>query len=521
MKRIVLIESNYLAWFLTDSNEFGLGILLLATELKKTNYNFEIISVPVEYKKKPFEEIVDYIKNKIITKYDIVCFSTRCDSYPFTLDMASRIKQANKNIITVLGGPQATLSSDETLKTFDFIDYIVRGEGEITFLELMEALVLGKDVSLIQGISFKKNKTVIHNKDRELMKHIYSRPDYALLPKECFNKLGQSAFIQVEVGRGCPGSCTYCCTSNMWHNKYRLVSITDFCNNMIELNQKYKFKVFNFAHDNFLANKKESALFLHSIKEVNKNKSFSWTCSTRIEFIDEEMLRLLVESGCTTLFIGIESGSEQMQNTYKKYMQLTNIKSKISLINQFGIGIIASFVFGHPQETITDFEKTLELSMYITSNFEKNEIQIHKLAAHNGTELFNQFKDIMYYDGLFSDQSKNDYINDRHIKMIKKHKYIFPSFYSLPIKDEIKIHINNLNVISILINLIPNTMLKMKAQLSINITEFILDLSYSNETPKISEIKNIYRKYNVDFNDEIIDAYMKDLRKIHNFTKTN
>ena len=519
MKRIALIESNYLAWFLTDSNEFGLGILLLATELKKANYNFEIISAPINFKEKTFEELTKYIQDQVIKKYDIVCFSTRCDSYPFTLDLASRIKKLDESITIVLGGPQASLSSEETLNAFDFVDFIVRGEGEITFLELMEALVFEKDVSLIKGISFKKNKTVINNPDRELIKNICSRPDYNLLPKETFNKQGKSAFVQIEVGRGCPGNCTYCCTSKMWHNMYRLVNKSNFCSNIIELNQKYKFTVFNFAHDNFFANKKEAKLFLQSIKEINKNRLFSWTCSTRIEFVNEEILELLVESGCSTLFIGIESGSDQMQNTYKKYLNLTNIKSKIDLINKYGIGIIASFVFGHPQETIIDFEKTLELSAYITSIFEKNEIQIHKLAAHNGTELFNQFKDSIYYDGLFSDQSENNYINNKHMEMIKKYKLIFPSFYSLPIKDEIKMHIKFLNRICILINMIPNTILKMKTQINMNITDFILDLSCDNETPKIPDIKEIYSRYNVTFNNDIIDAYMKDLKKLHSLSK--
>lgn len=515
MKRIALIESNYLAGFLTASNEFGLGVLLLATELKKANYKFEIISASIDFKEKTFEELTNYILDQVINNYDLVCFSTRCDSYPFTLDLAARIKRIDKNITVILGGPQATLCAEETLNTFEFIDYIVRGEGEITFLKLMEALVYEKDVSLIEGISFKNNNTVVHNADRELIKHICSRPDYNLLPRECFNKLGKSAFVQVEIGRGCPGRCTYCCTKKMWSNIYRLVDIDNFCNNIIELNQKYKFTVFNFAHDNFFANTKEAIIFLQSIKKINKNKLFSWTCSTRIEFINEEILKLLVESGCSTLFIGIESGSAQMQNTYKKYLKLKNIKSKINLINKYKIGIIASFVFGHPEETIIDFEKTLELCAYIARNFKKNEVQIHKLVAHNGTELFDQYNKTMYYDGLFSDQSENDYINNTHIEIIKKNKLIFPSFYSLPIKDEIKMYVKYLNRICILINMIPNTILKIKSQINIDIIDFILDLSCNYEIPKIPDIKKIFKEYDIVFNNETTDAYIKDLKNLY------
>lgn len=114
---------------------------------------------------------------------DRVIFSTRCDNYILGIRLASYIKK-NNNIITVFAGPQATHTTLETMTVFKNIDYIIRGEGEITTSELYKTLSSGNLARLkdIDGLTYKNGGIPVSNKDRALMEGIYYIPDYDFVP---------------------------------------------------------------------------------------------------------------------------------------------------------------------------------------------------------------------------------------------------------------------------------------------------------------------------------------------------
>lgn len=148
-------------------------------------------------------------------------------------------------------------------------------------------------------------------------------------------------------------------------------------------NIHYGIKRFRLEHDLFTANRNYIIQFCHALKK--ENLDITWGCSSRIDILDEDMMQNLKEAGCNSIYIGFETGSQNMQKKLKKNIRVENADQKLLELYKYGFEVTVSFIYGFEEESEEDFVKTLQLieSLYC-HNISK--VQLHKFMPLPSTE---------------------------------------------------------------------------------------------------------------------------------------
>lgn len=414
-----------------DENKsyINLGTLSLATILKNNNYNVEIIDFNYLYRKDYLEyynnynEDIDNMVNYIL-KFNpkIVDFYTMTNSYYISLVLAKKLKIMRPNIKILFGGPQASLTAIDSMKAFSCIDAIGVGEGELTIKKIVDALLENKSFDNIKGVVYRNNNEVCYNGKENLIEDLDSIQmlDYSLVNVEDLD------YMPLDVGRGCPFGCTYCSTKTFWKRHFRLKSPERIIKEIKFVIDNYGIRNFNFVHDLFTVNKLKIIEFCNLVKKNNIH--IKWTCSARIDTLDEEMITVMKESGCESIYLGIETGSKRMQKIINKNLNLSNVENKIEILNKCNIDVTASFIYGFPEETIDDIRDTLRLIDILLRQGVKH-TQLHLLGMLPGTELYENLKDKLVFSNNISDICTNKAIDNIPKDIILNNKSIFCQYF--------------------------------------------------------------------------------------------
>ncbi len=427
-RNILLIPPVINPLFKRNSKDFmPLGVLTIAAILQKKG-NIVNIYKPKKrlIHKNDFTEVA---KDILKTKPDIIGFSTWCITYPAALLVAQEIKKLAPDIPIVYGGPQASILPSETLKNFHFVDFVLAGEADNSFPQFVnEQQNENPDFSKIPGLSYRNGSGIIQQ--NKLNGAILNLDD---LPIPAYNLVPKQKWLKLDVGRGCPFKCTYCSTNDFFSKKYRVKSVNRIINEMMTAFENQKIKSFGFAHDMFTLNKK----FIHELckKLIDiKNKKgieFNWTCSARTDCVTEQMLIEMKDAGCRAIFFGIESGSEKIQKSIQKNLDISKAYLIADICRRIGIDMHASFILGFPDETKNDINKTLKSVLQLGMNGAF--VQISELSLLPGTPIFKANKNQLKFDGEFSNFSFV-LCGNEELKLIENYPKLFSSFYYLPVQ---------------------------------------------------------------------------------------
>ena len=250
--------------------------------------------------------------------FDFFGLSTVCSSYPVTLRIAARVKRAHPRSVVVLGGPQASVVDIETMCAFPWIDLVVRGEAEQTLPELVDALGGGRSLGAIPGITFRRQNEIVRNSAAPLVADLDALPFPAF---HLFPDVRHCRHFPLELGRGCPFSCTFCSTNDFFRRNFRLKSPAQMIADMRRVKQTYGISSFELVHDMFTVDRKRVVAFCEALLEARRKDpedTFIWGCSARTDCVDEELIELMSRAGCRGIFFGIETGSRRMQKVIDK-----------------------------------------------------------------------------------------------------------------------------------------------------------------------------------------------------------
>lgn len=426
----------------TQSNPYiPLGLLCIAASVDRKKYDFEIVDLTdlvvnqkIKFGKNFEKDAAQFLKSK---KFDIIGFSTLSAGYHYTLKIVSEFKKISKTPV-ILGGAQASFCDEKTMGAFP-VDFIVRGEGEITFAELVNALDKGENFSDIKGLTYKNGGHIVKNQERSFIENIdeLPYPAYDLYP------LQPGKYITLEATRGCPYTCVYCTTSMHWGKCTRSKSTKRILAEMIWLRDKFGAKRISFADDTFTLNRKRTEEFCKEM--IRSRAGLKWACSTRIDRVDDTLLKLMSASGCADLFYGIETGSTKMQKLIKKNIKLETVNKNIESTAKYGISVTASFIIGFPDEDEKDLIKTLNLVNKIKCLYPTPQtVQLHVLAPDSNTPITIEHYDDLEYDGFFSDQVGGGFAG-YDVNLIKKNKDLFLSYHYIKTKKVDRKFIRNLH----------------------------------------------------------------------------
>jgi anaerobic magnesium-protoporphyrin IX monomethyl ester cyclase len=252
-------------------------------------------------------------------------------------------KSIDKNIQIITGGVHATLCPEDLTEVSD---YIIQFEGEAVIVDIIEG---------------KLNKGIIVGKRIE---DLNSLPLPALHLVDGLEKYKKRDLSMIMSTRGCPNNCKFCNSSQIWDRHVTRKNVDRFIEEIYMLKNDYHVTDFYISDDSFTYNKKWLKSFCEKIKELN----ITWRCLARIDQVDEEIIDLMILSGCRNIKFGIESGSQKILDLINKKIKLENVIKVSDMLQRKNMLWSAYFIIGFPGETQEDIYKTQELIKKISAS---------------------------------------------------------------------------------------------------------------------------------------------------------
>lgn len=322
------------------------------------------------------------------------------------MEIARVIKKNNIKIIFGGSGVSKKLIAETILKNNKFIDIIVRGEGETTVLELVKTLEKNGDLSKVKGITYRNSNVIITNDDRELIRDLDSLPfpAYHLLPMNKYKILNKK-YINIITSRGCPFRCEFC-FKFVFGNKFRIRSVKSVINEIEYLYKKFDIRIFSFSDDVFTLRRERTVEICKKI--IDKDLNILWTCNTRVDLVDDKLLKLMKESGCIRISYGVESGSQKTLDYLKKDITLQQIKKALKLTRENGIATYITLMVGFPHENKEEIKKTVIFAKKLRAD----DYELHHFMPCPNAEIFNNFKQ----EKIFSkNRLKTNYLSSKEL----------------------------------------------------------------------------------------------------------
>ncbi len=341
---------------------------------------------------------------------DAVFISTTNGSIFSDIEFVEKIKNMKPNIVVILKSalffnPDENLFSEINLEN---IDYLIGGETEFIIKPLLEAHYKNKEnLSLIEGICYKNNGKWIVNKLTAFNENIDKIPFPArdLMRNELYiNPQTNRPMATIATSRGCPSNCIYCVSPLISGKKVRFRSVKSVYEEINECYNRFQIKDFFFKSDTFTINKQWVIELCDCILSSPLKGRINWVANSRVNTIDDEMLKKMKMAGCSVIALGLESGSEESLKLMKKGTTLEQNKTAVKLIKKNKLQIFGFYLIGFPWEN----KKHLDLTKKLIFDLDTDFIEISIAVPFKGSELYN-----MVYLGTSSEKNDKGIVEGR------------------------------------------------------------------------------------------------------------
>jgi anaerobic magnesium-protoporphyrin IX monomethyl ester cyclase len=408
-----------------------MGILYLAAVVRKAGYEVSCLDAVVEapYQMDKISDTIcriglsidEIMENVVAAKPDLVGISCLFSNQWTTVKILSeRIKALDPSIPVVTGGTHPSFLAERCMKEAP-VDFIVMGEGEETFLYLIEHLNKRQGLDELDGLAYRENGEIRINPKRKFIENLDELPFPAhdLVPIEKYFKtalpMGIDMFskrnLPIVTSRGCPCKCTFCSSTHHW-GPYRMRSAQNVLEEIDWLYNNFGVKELKFQDDNFSVNKERTAQILQMM--VDSPYHLRWNTPNGIAMwtLDEEIVRLMKKSGCFQLIFSVESGNTEVRTKrLKKPLKETKIHEVNRWAKRYGIDRMAFFIIGFPGETMSQIMDTIKFSR----KMRLNKVSIYIFSPLPGSELYKEclYRGYITEDDFFENETGNQYFTSQ------------------------------------------------------------------------------------------------------------
>ncbi|MBU1136561.1 MAG: radical SAM protein [Nanoarchaeota archaeon] len=364
-----------------------LGIGYIGAVLKKDGFDVKIVDcIPLKLTKEKLGEILKE------TNPNIISFTATILTIGHAIKTAKYLRSIFPEKIFVIGGPHFTSLPEKTMKESDF-DFGILGEGENTFLEFVNMIEQKKkNFSKIKSLVWRKYGEIVINPRREFIKNLDNLPYPArelFPPLEYYQPMPggykRLPFGHMVTSRGCPYRCTFCDRS-VFGEKFRARSAKNVADEIEFLIKEYGIKEIKFYDDLFTADKSR---VMEICDEIIKRKiNISWSCSSRVNTVDFEMLKKMKEAGCWQIDYGIESGNQEVLNKMRKGITLKQSEQAVEWTKKAGIKARAFIIIGMPGETKESIDDTINFVKKLPLDV----VAFYAVMIYPGNELYETIK---------------------------------------------------------------------------------------------------------------------------------
>jgi len=317
-----------------------LGSVLLGTLMRNQGYDVRVY----------IEDIEAPDMNEVMSA-DLVGISAITSTAPQSYRLADKVRAAGG--IVVLGGTHTSFLPEEGLEHADFV---IRGEGEFAFQELVDAIQRGDGFEKILNLSYRQDGRVVSNPERPKIPNLDVNPipDYTLI-----SGWKPGGVISVATSRGCPFSCTFCSVPGMYGHAFRTHSIDRVLQELtLHKGNLYTF----FADDIFTANKKRVKELLRGM--IDRDLTPEWGAQVRTETVDDpELLQMMRDSNCFNVYVGFESINPRTLKLFQKKQDLAKIERAIERFHAHKIRIHGMFVVGSDEDDVETIDATADFAL--------------------------------------------------------------------------------------------------------------------------------------------------------------
>ena len=352
------------------------------------SHGHQVILIDAHTLKLTAEEVVSILKD---FAPDFLAF--RLESYHF-LDSITwiRLLKNRLKIPVIAGGVNFTLYPEETL-SYPEIDYGIVGDAIEALPKLLEAISNAADFQAIPGVAYRQNgKVVINSHSKQWPKfETYPFPARDLLPNEKYYSFlsKRKNFTIMLTTRGCPYRCVFCAIPATPYEERSPINVVD---EIEECYLKYHIREIDFFDAVFFFNKKRFIEISNEI--IRRGIKIEWSCRSRVDLVDEEILKAASLSGCRQILFGIESSSQMILDNIKKGINIEQVKIAIALCQKYKILTLGFFMLGNPGESEFSIKETIAMAKKLGLDFS----QFCMTIAKPNSELNNILKDKLQAD---------------------------------------------------------------------------------------------------------------------------
>ncbi|NTV50566.1 MAG: radical SAM protein [Geobacteraceae bacterium] len=391
--KVLLVNPPSLSVF----NTFGLslppiGLLYVAASLEQGGHDVVVKDLAAEGER---------LDDADIHRADVVGISADTTRAGKALAIARRVAVTGRPV--VMGGPHPQFMAEDIFAA-GCVDYIVKGEGEIVFRNLLTALQNSDSAEAVKGLIIKDGRHLIETPaadpiDVEALpfpaRHLVDLHRYRA-------SMADRSITPVVTSRGCPGACHFCSSSSFFGRGWRYRSAESVLAEIDEVYNRYGFRAICFMDDNFTLAPPRVEQIADGI--IERGYDLKWWNLSRVDTIvkNPAMVAKMAAAGSTTVYLGIESGNEETLNSLGKNIKASDVTRAVEILRENGVESYGSYIIGNLNESAADVEKTIDLAVRLNTNI----AQFSILTPYPGTRLYEQIKDRIFcrrwkfYDGL-------------------------------------------------------------------------------------------------------------------------
>lgn len=367
-----------------------LCMLALASTLREANFDVVLIDAAID---------PEYRAHILRESVDALCLGISVLTGPMirgAIEIATAVKSGIPSLPIIFGGWHPTLLPDETLSE-PFVDIVVRGQGEVTLVELCEALLAGRPLDLIPGVSFKSKGRRTHNSDRRVEPlDALPIPAFDLTDFDAYEKLSGARKIGYASSIGCPYACNYCTDMVFYKRRFNALSPERVVSELTHLVTTYRIEEVSLLDSNFPVQLDRALAIARGI--LASGIKFRWTFQASTDFLcrmSEEDVILLGKSGVSHMGFGTESTSETVLKLMNKRHQRVNEMYETARKAQLaGIRVTFNLIFAYPGETQADRAITFKTMSDIARQFPNVSFSPNIFTPYPGIPIWPQLREM-------------------------------------------------------------------------------------------------------------------------------
>ena len=365
-------------------------LLALAAILRANDYDVIVVDAAItpDYKQQIEREI-----------HDALCLGISVLTGPMidgAIEVATAVKKLRPQLPVVFGGWHPTLLPDQTLSE-EFVDYVVRRQGEIAFLELVNAIREKRDCDSIAGVSWKSAAKNHHNADRPTdLLDALPIPAYDLVDFDAYEQVSGERKLAYATSVGCPYACNYCTDMVFYKRRFNALPADRVVQEMSSLASRYRIAEIALLDSNFPVDVRRAIAISKGI--CDSGVQFRWTFQASTDFLSrmtDDEIRTMRASGVSHMGFGTESTSESVLKLMnKRHQRMDEIHDTARKANLAGIRVTFNLIFGYPGETEADRLQTFRTMGEIAREFPNVSFSPNVFTPYPGIPIWPQLREM-------------------------------------------------------------------------------------------------------------------------------